>query len=126
MRGFAESLTPGDYESYLELFHPEVEARDLAHLPDMPEMLRGRAAIAEVFERWMEQLDDWEVGVSDYVDAEPWVVCGMHWRATGKGSGVPIEWRLADAYDLRDGKIVRVIFGFPDIPTALKALESTD
>ena len=89
-------------------------------------MLRGRAAIAEVFERWMEQLDDWEVEVSEYVDAEPWVVCGMHWRATGKGSGVPIEWRLADAYDLRDGQIVRVIFGFPDIPTALKALESTD
>ena len=124
LRRAAASIEPGDAEAFLELFHPDVEARDLVHLPDMPELLRGRGAVAGMFEQWMEALDSWTVDITDFVDAHPWVVCGMHWRAAGKGSGVPTEWRLADAYEVRDGQIVRAVFGYPDVETALQAVRS--
>jgi hypothetical protein len=35
---------------------------------------------------------------------------------------VPIEFRATDAYEVRDGLIVRAIIGYPDVATALKAV----
>ena len=73
---------------------------------------------------WMELFDDWSVEVHEYIDADPWVVCDTQWRATGKGSDVSIDWRVADAHEDKDGKIVREIYGFPDVETALKAVRA--
>ena len=73
---------------------------------------------------WMELFDDWSVEVHEYIDADPWVVCDTEWWATGKGSDVSIDWRVADAHEVKDGKIVREISGFPDVETALKAVRA--
>ena len=35
----------GDLEAVADLYHPDVELRDLQHPPDAPEVLKGRAAI---------------------------------------------------------------------------------
>jgi ketosteroid isomerase-like protein len=107
-----------------ELYHPDVEQRDLQHPPDVPEVVRGRAAVVAGLRKWMELFDDWSAEVHEYIDADPWVVCDTHWRATGKGSDVSIDWRVADAHEVRDGKIVREIYGFPDVTAALEALRS--
>ena len=107
-----------------EIYHPDVEFRDLQHPPDVPEVLRGRAAVVAGLQRWMEIFDDWSVEVDEYIDAEPWVVCDTRWRATGKGSDLSIDWRVADAHEVRDGKIVREIYGFPDLAAALEAVQA--
>jgi ketosteroid isomerase-like protein len=107
-----------------ELYHPDVELRDLQHPPDVPEVVRGRAAVVAGLQKWMELFDDWSVEVYEYIDADPWVVCDTHWRATGKGSDVPIDWRVADAHEVKDGKIVREIYGFPDVAAALEAVRA--
>jgi ketosteroid isomerase-like protein len=39
-----------------------------------------------------------------------------------KGSDVPIDVHFADAYEVKDGKIVRAIIGYPDVATALEAV----
>jgi ketosteroid isomerase-like protein len=122
-RQAAALANTGDLEAIAELFHPDAEARDLQHAPDTPEVLRGRAAIVAVWEQWLEALDDWTIEVSEYVDVHPWVVCATRWHATGKGSGVAIDWALADAYEIEHGKIVRAIFGYPDVAAALEALQ---
>jgi ketosteroid isomerase-like protein len=113
-----------DLEVLARLFHPDAEARDLQHAPDTPELLRGRAAILAMWERWMEAFADWTYDLSDFTDAGPWVVCAARWHATGKGSDLPIEWRTADAYQVEDGQIVRAIFGYPDVATALAELNT--
>ena len=46
----------------------------------------------------------------------------MSWRATGKGSEASIDWRVAEAYEVNDGKIVRVLAGFANVGEALKAV----
>ena len=71
-------------------------------------------------------LDDWKLEVHEYIDADPWVVADVHWRAIGKGSEIPIEWRLAEAHEFKDGKIVRSLFGFPDVAAALEAVGQSE
>jgi ketosteroid isomerase-like protein len=112
----------GDVEAAVELYHRDAELRDLQHPPDVPEVLRGRDAIVAALTRWLEVLDDWTVELHDYVDAHPWVVGEVTWHATGKGSSTPIDWRVAEAYEVQDGKIIRVLAGFPDMTAALKAV----
>ena len=106
------------------VYHPEVEARDLQPPPDMPALVRGREAVVDNLLRWTELFDDWTVEVLEYVDAEPWVICDSRWRATGKGSETPVEWRVAEAHEFRDGKIVREIYGFGDVDEALEAVRA--
>lgn len=113
----------GDLDALAELYHPEVEMRDLQNPPDMPEELHGRAAIVSSWGRWLDALENWTVDVVELVDADPWVVCDLRWRATGKGSAASIDWRVTDAFEVRDGKIVRQIAGFPDVASALRELE---
>src|SRR5438067_11849876 len=88
----------------------------------MPEVLRGRREIVASFARWTEALDSWTIEVLEYVDADPWVVSEVRWRATGRDSGAPIEFRAAEAAEVKDGLIVRQIAGYPDIVTALADL----
>ena len=82
----------GDLEAVAELYHPDAEARDLQpYASGTPEVMIGRAAIVAVWEQWLEALDDWRIEIHELIDADPWVVSDTHWRATGKGSEVPID-----------------------------------
>jgi ketosteroid isomerase-like protein len=119
IRTAVELGNAGKLDALAELCHPEIEFRDLEHPPDIPEVLRGRAAIRASWERWLEALGDWNVEVGEYVDADAWVVCDMRWTATGRGSGAPIELRVAEAFEVENRLIVRLIAGFPDVATAL-------
>ena len=116
------SANTGDVEAAVDLYHPDAELRDLQHPPDTPEVLRGRDAIVAGLRRWLEVLDDWTIELHEYVDAHPWVVGELTWHATGKGSNTPIDWRVVEAYEVKDGKIIRQLAGFTDVATALKAV----
>ena len=118
----AAAANAGDIEAGAELYHPDAELRDLQHPPDMPEVLRGRREIVASFARWTEALDSWTIEVLEYVDADPWVVSEVRWRANGRDSGAPIEFRAAEAAEVKDGLILRQIAGYPDIVTALADL----
>jgi ketosteroid isomerase-like protein len=112
----------GDVEAALNLYHPDAELRDLQHPPDMPEVLHGRDTIMAAMRRWQEVLDEWRIELHEYVDVHPWVVGEVTWHAIGKGSSTPIEWRVAEACEVKDGKIIRVLAGFADLAAALKAV----
>jgi ketosteroid isomerase-like protein len=118
----AYELEMGDTEGLIELYHEDVEWRDLQHAPDTPEVVRGKAAILALWAQWTEVFDNFEVEVYEYIDAHPWVICDSHWRGSGKGSDVTIDLRCADAAEVRDGKIARIVLGYPDVAAAIKAL----
>jgi ketosteroid isomerase-like protein len=122
LRRAVELANAGDLEAVAELYHAHAELRDLQHPPDTPEVLEGRAAIMAGWATWSESFDDFTVEVFEYIDAHPWVVGDVRWRATGKGSNVSIDWHVAEAYEVIDGKIVRVIAGFPNVAAALEAV----
>ena len=113
-----------DPKAFAGYYHPDVEVRDLQHPPDVPETVRGFDAYVAALERWLDLFDRWSLEVHEYVDADPWVVCDTRWRGTGKGSEVEVEWRVADAHEIEGGRIVREIYGFPDVAAALEAVRA--
>jgi ketosteroid isomerase-like protein len=122
IRAFMASPNAGDWDSMFAWFAPDVELRDLAHAPDVPEVLRGPEAIRRVVAGWIETYDEFRTEVYEYVDADPWVICDTRWYGKGKGSGMEIDQRVADAYEVKDGKIARAIMSNPDVATALEAV----
>ena len=58
---------------------------EASHAPDSPEVTRGRDAVRAIFDQWLDMFDDWSIEVSGA--------------------------RAADAYEIRDGLIERVVWG---------------
>jgi len=63
----------------------------------VPEVLNGREAIRRVVAGWIDTYDEFRTEVYEYVDAGPWVICDTRWYGKGKGSGMQIDQRAADA-----------------------------
>jgi ketosteroid isomerase-like protein len=122
MRRANALFNAGDWDALIGLYHPDVELRDLQHAPDIPEVVRGSHALDLVVGTWREVYDEFEAEVYEYIDADPWVICDTRWHGKVKGSDVPVELRVADAYEIDGGKIVRAINSFPDVATALKTV----
>jgi ketosteroid isomerase-like protein len=112
----------GERESVLALLDPHAEWCDLAHAPDTPDVVRGIDAIRSIWQQWTIAFDEFGADVYEYIDAHPWVVCDVRWHGKGRGSGLSIDLRQADAYELQHGKIVRVVLAYPDVAAALKAV----
>jgi ketosteroid isomerase-like protein len=112
----------GELDSFFEVFDPDIEFRDLQHAPDLPEVIRGLDAFRVMAANWTEVYDEFRAEICAYIDVHPWVICDSRWYGRGKGSNLEIDLHAADAYEVRDGKIVRAIVGYPDVGTALKAL----
>jgi ketosteroid isomerase-like protein len=115
-------VNAGDWDALFELYQPDVEFRDLQHVPDMPEMLRGLDGVRLVVANWTEVYGEFGAEVNEYVDAHPWVICDTRWHGKAKGSDVPIAIHVADAYEIKDGKIVRAIMSYQDVAAALEAV----
>jgi ketosteroid isomerase-like protein len=122
MRRANALFNAGDWAALSELYHPDVELRDLQHAPDVPEVLRGADAIRLLVATWTEVFDEFQAEVFDYIDAHPWVICDTRYHGKIKGSDLHVDTRLADAYEIKDGKIIRGINSYPDVATALEAV----
>jgi ketosteroid isomerase-like protein len=128
LRRCAELLNVGDWDALFELYHldADIEFRDLQPPPDIPEVLQGREAIRLVVAHWTEPYDEFGAEVYEYIDAHPWVICETRSHGKRKGSDVPMYIHFADAYEVKDGKIVRAIVGYPDVATALEAVRQRE
>jgi ketosteroid isomerase-like protein len=90
-----------------ELFDENAEWHTAEDLPDT-EICRGHAAIQRMLATGWENVLDPGLRAEELLDADDRVL--VRWRGwgTGRGSGVPIEWHEAHAYELRDGMVVTV------------------
>jgi ketosteroid isomerase-like protein len=122
MRRGTVLVNAGDWNALFELYSADVEFRDLQPAPDLPEVLRGLDAIRLVVANWTEVYDEFGAEVYEHVDAHPWVICDTRWHGRAKGSGVPIDIHVADAYEIKDGKIARAIMSYPDVAAAVEAV----
>jgi ketosteroid isomerase-like protein len=120
------AFNAGDMDEAMALFHSDAELTDLLNAPDVPGSVRGRAAIREVFMAWVNAFDEFSGEVSEYIDAGDAVICMTHYRGTGKGSGLTVDFEAADVHELRDGKVVRSTLGYPSVAAALGALGQSE
>ena len=81
-----------------------------------PKSYRGREGFIEFMRSWTEDFEGWSNQIERLIDAGDDRVVGVFRQSgTGKGSGLPVEVRLATVYELEGGQIVRMrIYLDPD------------
>lgn len=94
-------------------FDAGLNAPDLEwHTPEGfpgPPVYRGREGFLEFLRTWTEDFADWSIELGRVIDAgNDRVVAEFHHRATGKGSGVPVELHQGFICELKDGRISRM------------------
>lgn len=81
----------------------------------------GRDAVITANRRYWGAWEDYHLDAEELIAAGPSVVCVVHERGRGKGSGAPVERRWAQVWTFRRGRVVRwELFG--DKADALEAV----
>jgi ketosteroid isomerase-like protein len=106
---FAAGMAHGDPTA---MFDSGVVATDLEwRLPSgfagLRTVYRGREGFAEFIRTWTEDFE-WSIELETIIDAGAGrVVLITRQRATGTGSGAPVELQMAAIHDVADGRLVR-------------------
>lgn len=93
---------------YEHIWAPDIDHRAIEGAPDDVGPIIGRDAMRAYLADWYEMFPGLTVVPDDIIDAGPERVIVV-WRVTGtaKASGVSTELRVAIAYTIRWGRIVR-------------------
>jgi ketosteroid isomerase-like protein len=105
-----EALERRDFDS---AFDADVLAEDVEWIPSRSfpgrSSYRGRDGFSEYMRTWAEDFGQLSFDIEWLIDApDDRVVALVHQRASGQGSGVPVEMHLAAVYDLKDGRVIRI------------------
>jgi ketosteroid isomerase-like protein len=109
IREIFDDFNREDWEAALAKIHPNV---DWGRPPDMPdveeEVWRGHAAVYSGIERFMLAWEQLTVHLDAVRDEGDLVIVDSRWAGRSRGTRIDVEWRLAQIYELRDGKVARV------------------
>jgi ketosteroid isomerase-like protein len=125
-RQFAEAVQRGlEHDDPLAMFDTGLLADDWEWVVQTPfegkSVWTGREEFGEFFRLWTGEFEAYSIRFEEPIDAgDDRVVVIVHQRATGKGSGVPLEWDNGLVFELRDGRAVRTT----NYPTHSEALEA--
>jgi ketosteroid isomerase-like protein len=103
----------------LDPFDPNVRVRWLDTVGAEPETV-GPQEAGEFLKEWFEVQKDLSLTAERLIDAGDQVVAIAVWRGIGKASGAVTEWRQAQVWTLRDGKVTSIV-GYKDSADALEA-----
>jgi uncharacterized protein len=114
MRAGYAALSRGDIEAVFELLDPDVEVRDRPESPD-PSVYHGYEGARTAFQQSVEMFEGFELVPEDVFARDDHVVVVLQMRGQGKGSGVPVDERIAHHWTLRDNRPVRLqVYSDPD------------
>jgi len=104
-----EAFSRGDFEAAFVQLHPNVEWRTPASFPDA-EVLHGRRAVVDWYgTRWANSWEWWESRPERIIDrGDGQIVIHAITRGRGVASGVDVELRDTDIYEIQRGWAVRV------------------
>jgi ketosteroid isomerase-like protein len=120
VRRMLDAFNSGDFEASLAFLDENVEWHDP---PDVPgaAVHRGPEEVRSWFARWLGAWEVYTAEAEELIDAGDHVVVVHHEWGRGKGSGIEVDNRSANLFDLREGKVVRRR-PFPDRDQALEAV----
>ena len=118
VREMYEAYLAGDAERALAYFHPDVSA-DFTARGDAS-VRKGREALSENVATWVNTWDDYSERIEEVRDLGDTICLIALQRGRGKGSGVQIENRSAQLYELEDG-LITSMQTFMNPASALKA-----
>jgi len=120
-----KAFNEGDLETALELFDTDAVYYEQAGNPlDTGEVLRGRDQIRGSVSSYIAEFPDFRSVIDELVEAEEKVVCVQSWTGTGRGSGIPTEFKEVILYSFENGKVTEARV-YPDRASALEAAGSS-
>ena len=114
-----ELLESRDIEAWIGLFDADVEAHDLAGIPDEP-IRRGHNALREWVAMMEEIWVDPRYEPEEFIEAGEFIVVAVRATARGRGSGVPLDIPIFQVFEVQGGKIRR-LWAYRDRAEALEA-----
>jgi ketosteroid isomerase-like protein len=118
------ALNRGDIEGALSDYVEGAEIRDLRSAPDQPFVASGKEAIMAIWAEWNAAFQELRADVDEWIEAGDFVILRVHWVGIGRESGLSIDTRQYDLFEVRDGMIVRGVLGYPSKEEALDAARS--
>jgi len=104
VRSMLRAFIDRDYEAALDAFDPEVEG-DFTHMPE-GQTVTGRDELRRQIARWELTWDGFRTDVEDLVETGDKVLLVVRQAGTAKQSGIELDMRYAQVFELRDGRIV--------------------
>ena len=107
VRAMVDAFDRGDFETCLAALDEDVSWQDP---PDMPGggLNHGRDEVARSFVRWLPAWENFRGEIEELLDAGDDVVAVTRMRGRGRASGIEVDLKSAQVYEVRDGKIVKV------------------
>ena len=105
-----DAFNRGDWEAALEHADPEIAWRLHGELAlDVPETVRGRKAVKELWVGFFDAWDDYKMEPRDLTEApDGRLLVTVRFTAVGQGSTAPIELEYYWLYRVSDGAILEV------------------
>jgi ketosteroid isomerase-like protein len=107
LRRVYEDWGRGDFSAGPELFDPWVVLVLRPEFPDAGAYL-GAEGIRGYMRRFLEDWDHAVIEAEEFIGAGDNVVVGVHQRAAGKGSGIPVDMRYFQVWTFRGGAVIRI------------------
>jgi uncharacterized protein len=122
LRRANEAFNRGDLDGFLEYCAEDLEVEDLNNAPDVPRVTHGKQEARAVFMAWTDAFDDFRGDIEEYIDVDDrHVACVVHYRGTQRETGLEVNFRGVDVWEIRDGELVRGTLAYPDRGSAIEA-----
>jgi ketosteroid isomerase-like protein len=103
VRKLFTALDGQDWEAALGVFDPEVEWRPTEGT------FHGLEGVVASLAKWLEPWDQHHIEPEEFLEADDRVVAVIHLTGRGEASGMEVDQRFFQVYEVRNGRIVRVV-----------------
>jgi ketosteroid isomerase-like protein len=110
----------GDYETIVEMCHPDVEWTFSDRLPDATGHIRGREEVRKFFQAFTGDWSEISISTERVADFDHDVVADVAFLAKGR-DGIEVSMSFIHVWTVRDGQIVR-FRGFASFDEAVAAV----
>lgn len=109
VRRLFEAFERGDFDAALALVDAKVEWDEPPDMPDTGGTYHGHTGMVAGFRRFLGAWEELRVEPEEVIDAPPdRVVVTTHWVGRSRRAGIEVDQRVAQVYELRDGKVLRL------------------
>ena len=108
VRALFDDFNRGDSEAALTRIHEDVEWDEPPDMPDTGGTYVGHEGMVKGFTRFMGAWETLRVDVEELIERGDRVIATTHWVGTSRSAGIEVDQRVAQVYELEDGKVRRL------------------
>ncbi len=103
-----DAFNRGDFEAAFADVHEDVDWGEPPDMPDTGGAYHGHEGLARGFSRFLGAWEALRVDLIEVIEHGERVVVLTHWHGRSKGTGIEVDQKVAQVYELRDGKVAKV------------------